>query len=123
MATEVPTTTERISRNPDRFSPDFMFQLTTEEAACPRSQAVTLDGGRGAAPGSDPAALEPSPFSIAALDVDGDGRLELVLPYFERNAVGILFLDAAMKLRRSVCVPVCQHPWAVSIVRLRPSRR
>jgi hypothetical protein len=38
---------EQVRRNADRFSPDFMFQLTDEEQKSLRSQFATLDGGRG----------------------------------------------------------------------------
>lgn len=34
---------EQVRRNPDRFPPDFMFQLTWEEARALRSQFATLD--------------------------------------------------------------------------------
>jgi len=37
-----------VKRNRLRFPPDFMFQLTTAEAARLRSQSVTLKEGRGA---------------------------------------------------------------------------
>jgi len=38
---------QAVHRNLERFPADFMFQLTPEEAASPRSQIVTLDAGRG----------------------------------------------------------------------------
>jgi len=38
---------QAVRRNPDRFPEDFMFQLSTAEAAALRSQFVTLDKGRG----------------------------------------------------------------------------
>jgi phage regulator Rha-like protein len=38
---------QAVSRNIGRFPPDFMFQLTEEEAARLRSQFVTLKPGRG----------------------------------------------------------------------------
>jgi hypothetical protein len=38
---------EAIKRNRHRFPPDFMFQLTTEEAAVLRSQITILKKGRG----------------------------------------------------------------------------
>ena len=38
---------QAVKRNRARFPADFMFQLTSEEARCLRSQFVTLDGGRG----------------------------------------------------------------------------
>jgi len=34
---------EQVKRNAGRFPPDFMFQLTWEEAQASRSQPVTLD--------------------------------------------------------------------------------
>jgi ORF6N domain-containing protein len=38
---------EQIKRNRDRFPEDFMFRLTTQEAARSRSQIATLKSGRG----------------------------------------------------------------------------
>ena len=38
---------QAVKRNLDRFPEDFMFQLTEDEAAALRSQAVTLESGRG----------------------------------------------------------------------------
>jgi hypothetical protein len=38
---------QAVRRNLDRFPDDFMFQLTAEEAAALRSQAVILEKGRG----------------------------------------------------------------------------
>ena len=47
--TAVPTFrfNEAIKRNRHRFPPDFMFQLTAEEAAALRSQIAMLKKGRG----------------------------------------------------------------------------
>jgi phage regulator Rha-like protein len=41
------TLNQAVKRNASRFPPDFMFQLTVEEAAALRSQFVTLKTGRG----------------------------------------------------------------------------
>jgi phage regulator Rha-like protein len=38
---------EQVRRNPKRFPPDFMFQLTSEEFDSLRSQIATLKHGRG----------------------------------------------------------------------------
>jgi hypothetical protein len=38
---------EQVKRNSDRFPPDFMFQLTKDEAAALRSQNATSNTGRG----------------------------------------------------------------------------
>ena len=38
---------QAVKRSEKRFPPDFMFQLTREEAAALRSQSVTLKPGRG----------------------------------------------------------------------------
>jgi phage regulator Rha-like protein len=38
---------EQVKRNAKRFPPDFLFQLTAEEADSLRSQFATLKGGRG----------------------------------------------------------------------------
>ncbi|MBI3616169.1 MAG: ORF6N domain-containing protein [Candidatus Omnitrophica bacterium] len=38
---------EQVRRNPNRFPPDFMFQLTPEEVNSLRSQIATLKTGRG----------------------------------------------------------------------------
>ena len=37
---------EQVKRNASRFPPDFMFQLTWEEAQALRSQIATLKRGR-----------------------------------------------------------------------------
>lgn len=37
---------QAVRRNPERFPPDFMFELTAEEARLLRSQTVTLKLGR-----------------------------------------------------------------------------
>ena len=41
------TLNQAVKRNASRFPPNFMFQLTVEEAAALRSQFVTLKTGRG----------------------------------------------------------------------------
>jgi hypothetical protein len=38
---------EQVKRNSERFPPDFMFQLTKDEAAALRSQSATSNTGRG----------------------------------------------------------------------------
>lgn len=45
---DVKVLNQAVKRNRRRFPPDFMFQLTAEEAALLRSQSVTLKEGRGA---------------------------------------------------------------------------
>jgi hypothetical protein len=44
---EVKVLNQAVSRNAERFPPDFMFRLTLEETTLLRSQIVTLKGGRG----------------------------------------------------------------------------
>lgn len=44
---EVKVLNQAVRRNAERFPPDFMFQLTAEEATRLRSQFVTLETGRG----------------------------------------------------------------------------
>jgi hypothetical protein len=44
---EVKILNQAVRRNIDRFPSDFMFQLSTEEAAALRSQFVTSKAGRG----------------------------------------------------------------------------
>ena len=44
---DVKVLNQAVKRNRERFPLDFMFQLTTEEAASLRSQIVTLESGRG----------------------------------------------------------------------------
>ena len=46
---EVPTRrlNEQVKRNPRRFPPDFMFQLTAEEAESLRSHCAISNAGRG----------------------------------------------------------------------------
>ncbi len=38
---------EQVKRNPDRFPPDFLFQLSEDEHAALRSQIATSNTGRG----------------------------------------------------------------------------
>lgn len=45
---DVKVLNQAVKRNQDRFPGDFMFQLSTIEAAALRSQSVTLKNGRGA---------------------------------------------------------------------------
>jgi aromatic ring-opening dioxygenase LigB subunit len=47
---EVKALNQAVKRNRDRFPADFMFRLTTEEAARLKSQTVTLKSGRGQHP-------------------------------------------------------------------------
>jgi hypothetical protein len=44
---ETRTFNQAVRRNLDRFPPDFMFQLTEQEAKSLRSQIVTSNAGRG----------------------------------------------------------------------------
>lgn len=44
---QVKALNQSVRRNIERFPGDFMFQLTSEEAAALRSQSVTLKKGRG----------------------------------------------------------------------------
>src|SRR4051794_21005544 len=44
---DVKTLNQAVKRNRARFPSDFMFQLTRREAACLRSQIVTLNSRRG----------------------------------------------------------------------------
>lgn len=44
---EIKALNQAVKRNSGRFPLDFMFQLTTEEFECLRSQFVTLNTGRG----------------------------------------------------------------------------
>jgi hypothetical protein len=44
---EVKVLNQAVKRNRDRFPPDFMFQLTSTEAASLKSQFVTSNDGRG----------------------------------------------------------------------------
>jgi hypothetical protein len=46
-AVEVKSLNQAVKRNRDRFPPDFMFQLRTEEVRALRSQTVTLKPARG----------------------------------------------------------------------------
>lgn len=68
---------QAVKRNINRFPEDFMFQLTKEEAACLRSQIVTLNNG-----------LEPLRSQIVTSKGKGGTRY---LPYaFTRNGVAML---------------------------------
>lgn len=68
---------QAVKRNINRFPEDFMFQLTKEEAACLRSQIVTLNNG-----------LEPLRSQFVTSKGKGGTRY---LPYaFTRNGVAML---------------------------------
>jgi len=70
---------QAVKRNPERFPGDFMFQLTPEEAACLRSQTVTLEPGR--------------------------GRHRKYLPYVFTEQ-GVAMLSSVLRSRRAIAVNV-----------------
>ncbi len=70
---------QAVKRNSNRFPEDFMFQLTKEEAACSRSQIVTLNN-----------VGQPSRLQIATLNIQRGQNIKY-LPYaFTRNGIAML---------------------------------
>ena len=81
--------TQAVQRNLDRFPEDFMFQLTPEEAAALRSQAVTLEKGRG----------RYSKYAPLAFTEHGVAMLSSVLNSKRAVQMNILIIRAFVNLR------------------------
>jgi hypothetical protein len=81
---------QAVRRNPDRFPPDFMFQLSREEASVLRSQTVTLEKGRGRYP-------KYAPFAFTE---HGVAMLSSVLNSDRAVQMKILIIRALVKLRK-----------------------
>jgi hypothetical protein len=88
---QVPTKAlnQAVRRNMDRFPPDFMLQLTHEEASVLRSQFVTLEKGRG----------RYSKYAPLAFTEHGVAMLSSVLNSKRAVQVNILIMRAFVKLR------------------------
>ncbi len=87
---EVKALNQAVKRNSERFPKDFMFRLTTEEAARLRSQTVTLKTGRGRHP-----KYLPSVFTE-----QGVAMLSSVLRSHRAVLVNIEIMRAFVRLRR-----------------------
>ena len=81
---------QAVRRNRSRFPPDFMFQLTHEEAKSLRSQIVTLDEGRG----------RYSKYEARAFTEQGVAMLSSVLRSPRAIAVIVEIMRAFVALRR-----------------------
>lgn len=83
--------TEQVKRNAQRFPPDFMFQMTKEEAAALRSQTATSEqGGRGG-----------RRYAPYVFTEQGVAMLSGVLRSDRAVAVNIAIMRAFVELRRA----------------------
>jgi ORF6N domain len=81
---------EQVKRNAERFSPDFMFQLTREEAAALRSQSAISNAGRGG-----------RRYAPYVFTEQGVAMLSGVLRSKTAVAVNIAIMRAFVELRRA----------------------
>lgn len=82
--------TEQVRRNLERFPPDFMFQLTKDEAAVLRSQSATSKSGRGG-----------RRYAPYVFTEQGVAMLSSVLRSKRAVAVNIAIMRAFVELRRA----------------------
>jgi hypothetical protein len=82
--------TEQVKRNKERFPPDFMFQLTKDEAAALRSQSATSNQGRGG-----------RRYAPYVFTEQGVAMLSSVLRSKRAVAVNIAIMRAFVELRRA----------------------
>lgn len=99
---EVRALTQAVKRNPDRFPPDFMFQLTWPEARALRSQTVILN--RAVAP-PHPQADESRrgkhrKYRPYAFTEQGVAMLSSVLSSTRAVQVNVAIMRAFVQLRR-----------------------
>ena len=87
-----PVLNRAVARNSERFPGDFMFELTTDEAAALRSQSATSKGGRGgrryrplAFTEQGVAMLSSVLRSALAVPIESEGRLIGVLSLYGRQ--------------------------------------
>ncbi len=81
---------QALRRNRERFPADFVFQLTSEEAACLRSQIVTSNGRGG---------RRTRPFAFTE---QGVAMLSSVLRSPRAVAVNVEIMRAFVELRRAI---------------------
>jgi hypothetical protein len=82
--------TEQVKRNQERFPPDFMFQLTKDEASALRSQSATSKSGRGG-----------RRYAPYVFTEQGVAMLSSVLRSKRAVAVNIAIMRAFVELRRA----------------------
>jgi hypothetical protein len=82
--------TEQVKRNRERFPPDFMFQLTKDEAAALRSQSATSNPGRGG-----------RRYAPYVFTEQGVAMLSSVLRSKRAVSVNIAIMRAFVELRRA----------------------
>lgn len=82
--------TEQVRRNLERFPPDFMFQLTRDEAAALRSRSATSKSGRGG-----------RRYAPYVFTEQGVAMLSSVLRSKRAVAVNIAIMRAFVELRRA----------------------
>jgi hypothetical protein len=81
---------EQVKRNKERFPPDFMFQLTKDEAAALRSQSAISNPGRGG-----------RRYAPYVFTEQGVAMLSSVLRSKRAVAVNIAIMRAFVELRRA----------------------
>jgi len=81
---------EQVKRNSDRFPPDFMFQLSKDEAAALRSQNATSNTGRGG-----------RRYAPYVFTEQGVAMLSSVLRSKSAVAANITIMRAFVELRRA----------------------
>lgn len=89
---EVKVLNQAVRRNLDRFPDDFMFQLSTDEAAFLRSQTVTLKAGRG----------RHRKYLPYAFTEQGVAMLSSVLRSKQAVAVNIEIMRAFVRIRKLI---------------------
>lgn len=89
-AVEVKSLNQAVKRNRDRFPPDFMFQLRTEEVRALRSQTVTLKPARG----------QHRKYAPYAFTEQGVAMLSSVLRSPRAVQVNVEIMRAFVRLRR-----------------------
>jgi hypothetical protein len=98
-----------MKRNPERFPEDFMFQLTSSEAASLRSQFVTSNIGRGG-----------SRYLPFVFTQHGVAILSSVLKSKRAVQMNILIVRAFVKLREMVST---HKAWAARLEKLESHQR
>ncbi|MBI5244916.1 MAG: ORF6N domain-containing protein [Elusimicrobia bacterium] len=83
---------QAVKRNIERFPPDFMFQLTIEEAEASRSQIVTLKRGQN---------IKYAPYAFTE---QGVAMLSSVLKSTRAIQVNIAIMRAFVKLRETLAL-------------------
>ena len=109
---------QAVRRNSDRFPPDFMFQLTPEEAKSLRSQFVTLKETRGGA--VKPKRGRHSKYAPHVFTEHGNAMLSSVLRSKRAVQMNIMIVRAFIRLREML---VNHRDLAVRVEKLETGHR